>query len=643
MKPVSLKMLLTLLQLSLFLLMGAILFASGLGHTRDFLQRQLQNHAQDAATALSLRLAPAFRENDMALVSSTVDAVYDGGYFKSIILTKPGGETLLIRDEPMRVEGVPSWFMKLLPLDSPEGTAEITTGWRHAADIHVLSHPGYAYIQLWQNAKSTLLWTLLFCLAGTLIMVWLLNKALHPLTEMEQLALHVGEGRFPRLTRPTRIREFNLIGQALNHMSESVERMLQDKTRMIDRLLDNLHHDPATGLANRTYFLAALEAALNEDASSCGIILLQLGGLEQLNIRGGRETGDRLLVGVAAAVANIAKHHGALAARLDGTQFGFLLEPCTEENMARLSEALARGVDTLLAEQDGAHACSVHAGAAHADGHDPSSLLARADGALRDACLGPSGSVRIMTVAQRGRQDIRHLLLEAIRQETLELAWQPVLRCGDHGLEHDEAFARLPDGKGQSMSAGAFISLAEEEGLIVALDRIILTRVMETLDSGTRNADAVNVSAATLASSGFVNWLSQLAARPDQLYLECSLGRAAVDPDTLAALAELKAHGFRIALDRFVPTADALEQMAALHPDWIKIESGLCRHASANPGTGVLLAGVCEYAHELGVKVAATGVECEADVALLCTLGIDAIQGRISDRHAVEPDNRTTN
>lgn len=639
MKHISLKALLILVLLPMYLTMGIALFATGLDHTRDFLRQQLRNHAQDAASALALRLAPAFAANDMAAVASAVDALHDSGYYRAIVLERPGGSPVVSREFPLVVEQVPAWFMRLLPMEAPRGTAEVTTGWRLAAQVGVVSHPGHAYRQLWQDARDTLLWTLAFCLATIPILIWVINRALRPLGAMERLAIQVGEGRFPRLDAVPRVRELVHIGRALDHMSASVERMLDEKTRLIDQLRADLLHDPATGLANRAYFESSLDHALGQDAPRCGIALLRVEGLAELNAWQGREAGDRLINCVAAALHGFALGHGGSAARMDGAQFAMLLEDCERDTWREYAETLSldlsQALDQVLAhrlpELGVDHGCALHVGTAWTREGDRPGLLARADAALRDARLGPSGSTRQADGPMPGREETRRCLRQALGEDALTLAWQPLVNCGDQALVHREAFARLTDAQGILLPAGAFIALAEEEGLLPELDRLVIARAWRARAANTRDACAVNVSAATLAGADFPEWLAGLAGEPSRLFLECTLGGAEFAPGVTRALARLKATGFPVVLDRFVPGARALEQMATLAPDWVKLEGGLCRHAVAHPGTRILLTTLCEYAHALGIRVAATGVEKEEDVAVLQSLGLDAVQGRVFD------------
>jgi predicted signal transduction protein with EAL and GGDEF domain len=631
MKRIGLRALLLLLLLPLFLLMGGALFATGLGHTRDFLQRQLGNHAQDAATALALRLAPAFAANDRATVASTVDALFDSGYFRTIVLMDPRGDLVLTRSEPVRVDAVPAWFVDLLPLATPEGTAEVSTGWTRVAEVRVASHPGHAYTQLWHSARATLLWALGFCLAAAALLVWALGHALRPLAAMERLALGVAEGRFERQAGGSRIRELDHIGQALDRMSAAVERMLADKAQLIERLRDELHHDPATGLANRAYFQSVLETTLDAGESRNGLVLLQVSGLEGVNVRQGWAAGDRLVMATGLAVAGIARRQDALAARLNGSQFALLLEACDRETVMAAAAALVGAVQQTVQAYGMDAACAVHAGSALGAAGGAAALLAGADAALRDARLGPSGSCRHGSEHAPGREAVRRLLREALREGRLELAWQPLLRCADNSLEHREAFARLDDGAGGMLPAGGFVALADEEGLAADLDRRIVTQAWAALAAAPNRVGSVNLSPTSLAQPDFVDWLANLVAEPSRLYLECSLARVAASPAVADALVGLKRRGFGLTLDRFVPGTSGLEWMATLRPDWVKLESGLCRHAVDHAGTRVLLRSLCEYARELGVRVAATGVERQADLALLCGLGMDAAQGRACD------------
>jgi diguanylate cyclase (GGDEF)-like protein len=631
MKGISLKAALVWLILPLFLLMGAALYGVGLHHGRAFLQAQMAAHAQDGATALALRLGPHLAAAEPAAVANAVDALFDSGYYLEIELIRPDGTVLLSRRSPLVVPQVPDWFVRLLPMAAPAAEAEAGNGWRPLARVRVVSHPGQAYGQLWATARDSLIWSGAFALAGSLLLVLVLVRALHPLKDMEALALQVAQGHFPRLPGRSRVRELGHIAAALDHMSVAVERMLEEKTRLVERLRTELLTDAATGLANRAYFESALAHACRPGAGYCGVVLMQVTGLAAWNARQGWTAGDQLLAAVARALAGEVGPQGGLVARLEGAQFGLVSESCAPEALLQLAERLARALDGALAQRQALTDCAVHVGLTCEAGADRTQLLAHADAALRDALQGPSGSVRQATAPAPGRESLHQLLVAAVADAALGLAWQKVVGCRDQTLMHMEAFARLQGPEGHSLPAGAFIGLAESAGLVARLDRQIITRVWQAAEYGPEVVRAVNVSGASLAQADFIPWLSGLVGDPGRLCLEYTLGRGGNDALALETLAALKALGFAVVLDRCMPNTRTLEQIAVLVPDWIKVEGGVCRHAEAHPGTRGLLSALCEYAHDLGIRVAATGVETPALAGVMCALGVDALQGWVNE------------
>ena len=628
MKSVSLKTLLVALLALAFLLLGGLLFTTNLLHTRDFLTRQLQTHAQDTATTLALQLSPAFQASDLAAVTNTVDALFDSGYYRRIALTSPSGQAILVREVPVRVQGPPDWFTRLIPLDTPAGTAEALAGWQRAAVVEVVSHPGYAYRQLWQTTLSVTLWTLVLGAVSALLVIWLLRRALRPLRDMERLALHAAEGRFEQLSDTHPIRELATISQAMNRMSASVERMLGEQRDLVEKLQHELYHDDLTGLFNRTYILSATDAALGEPGQTVGLAILRFGGLADLNAHQGRAGGDALVRAAASVSSVLAAEFSGVAGRLDGGQFAVLLDQTQEATLTELAQRLGEAGAQILLELQAQDRCEAHVGAALATGSRRATLFAGADAALRDARLGPSGSYRVATAAAPGAADMRKTLMNAIEQNAFQLEWQPVLRCPDLGLEHFEAYARIPDAHGELLPAGAFVHLAEEIGLIATLDELIVTHAWMALD-GKQTAGAVNLSATSLVSPGFIDWIRQLVQAPTQLRLELSLSAVLATPGALDALAALKAAGFPVVLDRFVPQLDTLARLREIRPYGVKVEGALCRQARDDAGTRALLSTLCVHARELGIAIGATGVEREDQREALCELGFDSVQGRL--------------
>jgi diguanylate cyclase (GGDEF)-like protein len=638
MKPtISLKTLLAGLLALSFLLLGLTLFLANLSGTRDFLQRQLVSHAQGTANTLARQLS-----NEPDATASRVDGLFDNGYYQRITLSQPDGTILLESAFPMQVDGVPDWFVRMLPLDVANGQAEALSDGKRTI-IQISSHPGFAYQQMWIIARNTLWLTLLFLTIATLLGAALLARALAPLRKMEQLALKAAEGEFTRLDPLPRVRELHHISLSLNRMSDVVGRMLVDKSALVQKLQADLYQDPHTGLANRAFFLPILLDTLNEHGHTCGLILLQVDGLNACNSRLGREAGDRLIRAVAAAIRTAETSPGERlpadhVARIDGAQFGVILEYADADTLLGLADKLAHAATLAIHETGLENCCAVYAGAAlaeasHTTPHEittvSSSLLTRADSALRDAKLGPSGSSRLAAGVTPATDSLRTLMRQAVQDAQLSIEWQPVLRNHNGGLDHIEAHARLTPPNGSILPAGAFVYLAEEVGRVTTLDKLILTSAWTAEHDHPVAARSVNLSVSSLQDSAFVEWLKGFVPSPERLYLELPAHRLATTPNVQQTLLNLRQCGFGIVLDRFVPQAHTLTCLHDIRPHWVKVEGSLCRQAKDSVGTRALLKALCEYAHELGCKVGATGIEHDDELAVLYQLGFDAAQGQL--------------
>lgn len=98
-----------------------------------------------------------------------------------------------------------------------------------------------------------------------------------------------------------------------------LERALRERWHA-ERLRFQMQHDPLTGLVNRTRFRALLQAALHE-RTPCGVAVVDLVGLAEVNERLGYMTGDALLVEIGATLAGM-NRDGEFTGRLYGDSFG---------------------------------------------------------------------------------------------------------------------------------------------------------------------------------------------------------------------------------------------------------------------------------------------------------------------------------
>ena len=137
----------------------------------------------------------------------------------------------------------------------------------------------------------------------------------------------------------------------------------------------------------------------------------------------------------------------------------------------------------------------------------------------------------------------------------------------------------------------------------------------------------VNLSAHELQQEDFVVHVEKALAAsglsPDSLHLEIPEGYAMQDlARTIETLRALRSVGVHLAIDGFGAGFTSLAHLRQLPVDALKIDLSFVRGATTDADDASVVTAVIAVAHSLGLRVIAQGVESEAQVALLRSLGL---------------------
>jgi len=232
-------------------------------------------------------------------------------------------------------------------------------------------------------------------------------------------------------------------------------------------------------------------------------------------------------------------------------------------------------------------------------------------------------------VSQRGLDEA---LQDAVRQQVLQVHYQPIISLRNGSITGFEALARWRH-EGREIPPSRFIQLAEQCGLIISVDDLILRSACRQLRrwqlAGLVSPDhfvSVNLSGRELQEADFPRRIQDilsdngLAGR--NLHLEiasgASLGEAGI-PD--AALAQLHALGVVCSVDDFGQEATTAHGLTRLPVDILKI--GRAATALDEETLRQLIA----LAHQQGIPVIAEGVEDESFLRRLLQLHCEYAQG----------------
>lgn len=637
----SRQLILLITGLVMLLFVGTL--AISVANTRAYLESQLESHAQDAATSLGLSATSHVANGDQAMVTAMVNAMFHRGDYLSIRFEDLDGNAWLERSVDVQVDGVPTWFRDAFPLEPPERSATLMSGWRQIGKVVVVSHPRLAFQQLWrtsvQTARLFAIGALLAILAGMLG----LRLLLRPLRDVESQAAAICSREFPVVERRPFTIELRRVVEAMNRLSRRVSRMLADSESLAADLRRQAYQDPVTGLANRRQFMDVLahRVADREELSGGGLLLLQLRAFKAYNQARGYPAGDRLLVETGKAIASVLSHEPrATLAHLAGADFAVLIENVDEPRLRDIGEQVDAAVASLYGRLDLPSADVAHVGGVVFCGQAAADLLADADMALREAQREGANSVVIHRCADSSvdvlsSREWRALIERSLAARDFTLLRQPVVACGDGRTLHHEVFLRMPDPQspGEDIAAAVLVPMAESTGLASRVDRAVIEAVLGDIERATFPARvAVNLSASSLADSELLDWLMSVLGRrrraAGRLIFEVPEYGATLHAERLSAWVErLHPFGVEFSLDHFGKGFSAFAYLRSVKVDYLKIDGSFVREVSEKEDNRFFLRTVADIAHSLDMQVVAEAVETEADWLALQRLGIDGGRG----------------
>ena len=251
-------------------------------------------------------------------------------------------------------------------------------------------------------------------------------------------------------------------------------------------------HDPLTGLANRVLFRDHLDGALARRARQPGtvaVLFLDLDRFKVVNDDLGHAAGDRLLAQAGDRLRAAVRPADTIA-RLGGDEFAILLE--SVDTHADVGTVAHRVLDLFtdpfpLDTRQVTVTTSI--GIAATDGHQSADeLLSQADAALYRAKGSGRNRYEIFDEPLRrwlhGRLNSEIELRRALTLDQIEVHYQPLqaLHVG-RGIDSVEALARWRHPQRGLLPAAEFIELAEETGVIAALDATVLAMVGRQLQT----------------------------------------------------------------------------------------------------------------------------------------------------------------
>jgi predicted signal transduction protein with EAL and GGDEF domain len=349
-----------------------------------------------------------------------------------------------------------------------------------------------------------------------------------------------------------------------------------------------------------------------------------------------------LLAELAARLTSVALP-GETVARFGGDEFVVLTEGATSEQTQVLAQRLLAVMDEAFDICGRTVHISASAGIATSAVCPAQELLQAADAAMYEAKRHGCGDVVMFDASLAAeavaRFELNVELRAALRDEELEVWYQPIVEIESGRLLGIEALARWNHPVRGFVSPDLFVAIAEQSGLVQRLDQWVLHRAatdLHDLRAGGHVASdvyvSVNVSAQHLAHGDLWSAVSEAAWLADVpagcLCLEVTETAVMADPATASlVLKRLAEDGFRVALDDFGTGYSSLAYLRSLPVSRVKIDRSFVIDAADGVVDRTICASVVALCSQLGIQAIAEGVETQAQYDMLRDLGCPAGQG----------------
>lgn len=438
-----------------------------------------------------------------------------------------------------------------------------------------------------------------------------------------------------------------------------VFRDVAEQQRMQLQLEHNALHDALTQLPNRTLFFDRLQHAVDRahrnPSFGFALMLLDLDRFKVINDTWGHLLGDQLLISLAPRLQQVTRSTDTVA-RLGGDEFVILMEDVTDPIIASRSALrvltevqqpiLIEGREILVSGSVGVVMSSIPY-------EDAMDLLRDADIAMYRAKAQGGGCFEMydsaMHAQARRLMQLEHGLRRAISRSELRLDYQPIVALATGQPVGTEALVRWEKPQEGRVAPDQFIPIAEEVGLITAIDHWVMQTACAQLQtwqqSGIRKSEqlptaftmSVNVSSKQLCQSHFFQLVSNIlettALSGEQLKIEVTESVLIQNVQQVTDIfQQLKSQGIQICLDDFGTGYSSLSYLHQLPIDVVKIDRSFIREIASDLEKLEIVRAMVELCHNLDKVVIAEGIETVSQRDILLDLGCQYGQGYLFSR-----------
>ena len=409
-------------------------------------------------------------------------------------------------------------------------------------------------------------------------------------------------------------------------------------------------HDPLTNLLNRDAFDVELSDyvcdAKNNNKHHV-LCYLDLDRFKLINDTAGHSAGDQCLIQVTTLIQSCIRGDDVLS-RLGGDEFGLILKNCSLQGALKITGKITDIISEMKFNWDG---CDYNLGVSiginplSKNSQDAADAIRKADLACYTA--KDQGKGQVYVYEEEDSELIRRQeetywatqLTDAIDNDRLKLYAQPIVDLQNENTQyrHVEILVRLLDENDQLITPNAFIPAAERYNLMHLVDRKIIFETFTFIHKYSDQDEnitqySINLSGNTIGDKEIVKFIIETADKfeIDKRLICFEITETAAIKNlnkAKALIKDLKAEGFKFALDDFGSGLSSFQYLKNLHVDYLKIDGSFVSDMVNNNIDHAMVAAINEVGHIMGIKTIAEYVENEQIMKKLREINVDYGQG----------------
>jgi diguanylate cyclase (GGDEF)-like protein len=404
--------------------------------------------------------------------------------------------------------------------------------------------------------------------------------------------------------------------------------------------------DELTGLPNRRSLLSQLH--LRQSSQAHRLVLIDLDRFKDVNDGFGHDAGDELLRIVAKRLVGCLGPDDVLA-RLGGDEFAVIIDG--GGNVAAQVDRMAVEVSRPVEISGVVLTTTISAGIAFsADGDaSASTMLRHADIAMyaaKRAGLSWREFDAEMELQSDRQATLRAGLADALASGELGLHFQPIVEITNDRVVAVEGLARWDHPLFGMLTPAAFLDVALMAENAGRFTHAMIERAVDAIERFTDGEHpirvAVNIPIGVIEDEDFASWVERLCADrsidPGRLVFEV----AEADPHDSASMSvgidRLNAVGVTVSIDDFGAGNATFERLRWRNVTQLKLDGSVVQRAVLDGRERTILQSIVTLADGLGYELVAEGVESQAQLDLLRSLGCRFAQGFHLGRPAPLPE-----